>query len=280
MKRIGTALLLLIPSLCLATDISIGGVPLAIPSPGGFSPVTPEMGNLFEMQKQFVAPMNEEYVTFIPDGDVPAALRGEIPELPRRFTVQTSKSIVSAIVPTADFGRLKDTIKTQNAEIAAKVAEKLPDMMQQFNQGTLEKYNVDLALSVSQMLPMPPHEESDRSLAYSALVRYEMNDANGNPAPFVVALTATFVHVKGKILFLYSYADEADLEWTRQASRDWAQAVIAANPSGPADAAKEALPATVAGIDWGQVGEKALGGALIGVVVGLIAWLMNRRKAA
>ena len=85
MRSIIFTLLLISSSLSWSSDISIGGVSLVIPKPEGFSPVTPKMAVLYEAQKQFVAPTNEEFVTFIPDDVVEMVLKDEIPELPRRF---------------------------------------------------------------------------------------------------------------------------------------------------------------------------------------------------
>lgn len=280
MRTIFLALLLLAPGVTWTADISVGGVSFAIPSPNGFSAVTPQMGLLSEVQKQFVAPTNKEFVAFIPEHDVPAALRDEIPDLPRRFTVQTAKSIVGVSVSSSDFAKLKNIIKTQNGEILKKVESQLPGLTRQMNEGITKKYDVDPAFSVSQMVPMPFHEETERTLAYSALVKYDMKDERGNPTTFVVIVTATFAHIKSKVLFLYAYSEESGLEWSREASRQWASAIIAANPSDLQTSVREMTPSAISGIDWGKVGAKAVAGAIIGLIVGLIGWLVNRGKAS
>jgi hypothetical protein len=280
MKTICLVLLLLSPALSWSADISVGGVSLVIPQPKEFSLVTSQMALLFEVQKQFVAHMNEEFVAFIPDRDVPAVLKDEIPDLPRRFTVQTAKSLIGVSVTTSDFSKLKNTIKSQNDEIIKRLEAQVPELMGKINDGFEEKYNVDLALSVSQMIPMPVHEETERTLSYSSLVKYEIKDEHGNPAPFVAVVTATFVHVKSKILFLYSYAEESGLEWSKEASRKWTDDVVMANPSDFKATVKEAIPSSVSGVDWGEVGAKAVVGAIIGLVIGLVGWLRNRGKTS
>jgi hypothetical protein len=280
MRTIYLTLLLLVPVVCGATEISIGGVSLTIPNPNGFSPVTQQMHALYDVQKQFVAPTNEEFVAFIPERDVAAALKGDIPELPRRFTVQSLKSIIQVSVSTSDFVKVKNLIKSQNDELMKKVEKQLPGLMKQLNEGITKKYDVDLALSVSQIVPMPVHEETDRTLAYSALVKYDMKDENGTPAPFVAVVTATLAHVKGKVLFLYAYAEESGLQWSKDASRQWANAVVAANPSDLRASVKEALPSALSRIDWGRVGAMAVAGAIIGLIIGLIGWAKYRGKAS
>lgn len=105
-----------------------------------------------------------------------------------------------------------------------------------------------------------------------------MNDEMGNPARFVSVVTATFVHVKGKVLFLYSYAEESALEWSKKASYEWASRVVNSNPSDFQASIKETVPSSVSSIDWGQVGVKAVIDAFIGLIIGLFGWLKNRAK--
>ncbi|MEO8459817.1 MAG: hypothetical protein ABI451_04755 [Dokdonella sp.] len=280
MRTICLALLLFVPSISVAVDISIGGVSLVIPNPVGFSPVTQQMTMLFDIEKQFVAPANEEFVAFIPEREVSAALRDDPADLHRRFTVQTAKSLVGVPVSTSDFLKLKNVIKSQNDELMKKIEGQLPGVMKEINEGITTKYDVDLALSVAQMVPLPVHQETDRTVAYSALVKYDAKDGNGSPAPFVAVVTTTFAHVKGRVLFLYSYAEESGLDWSKQASLEWANAVFAANPSNPQTSVKEVLPSAISGIDWEKIGAKAVVGAIVGLLIGLIGWVIKRGKAS
>lgn len=280
MRAVFVAMLLLASAVSGAIDISIGGVSLAIPNPIGFGPVTQQMVALHDFQKQFVAPTNEQLVAFIPEQDVPAALKGGIPDLPRRLTVQTSKSLIGVSVSNSDFVKLKNKIKSQNDDNVKKVEKDMPGLMKQISGGIAKKYDVDLALSVSHMVVLPVHEETDRTVGYSALMKYNMKGAAGNPASYVTIVTVTLTHVKGKVLFLYSYAEETGLEWSREASKQWASAIVAANPPDLQSSVKESLPSTVTGIDWEEVGAKAVAGAIIGLILGLIGWAIKRGKAS
>lgn len=118
-------------------------------------------------------------------------------------------------------------------------------MTEKINKGFSDKYGVDLAFSVSQILPMPVHEESDRTLAYSAFVRFEMNDEFGNLTPNLFVVTATVAQARDKLLLLFVYAEESGLEWNKETSRQWANSIGAANPSDAKTGAKvDALPAS------------------------------------
>jgi len=278
--RIIICFLLLVSGAVAAAEISVGGTSIIIPSPHGFAAVTPEMSTLYEFQKKFVASTNVEFQVFISEKDVPKALKDEIPDLERRFAVQTAKSLVNIPASKADFSKLKEIIKTQNDEMLKKVESAIGEAMGKINADITEQYDVDLAVSVFQMVPLPVHEETDRSLAYSSYVKYDMKDEKGNSTPFTAVVTATFVHIKGKVLFLYSYAEESALDWSKSMSAQWAKNVIKANPSDLQLSIKESLPSAVSQIDWEQVGVKALIGAIIGLIIGLIGWLVKRGKAS
>lgn len=229
LKILLLTLLISVTHLSWANEISVSGVAISIPEPQGFSPVTPEMAALYETQKQFVSPTNKEFITFIPDDLVEAALKNEVPIMERHFAVQTAIKIENKTATVADFSNLKSLIKSQNTEILKKVEAQMPDLMDQINNGFKEDYDVNLALSVSQMIPMPVHEETDLSQSYSMLVKYDMQDESGNPDPFNAMVTVTFILVKGKVLFLYTYSEESALEWNRKATSDWARLVLSAN---------------------------------------------------
>ena len=128
MRKTLSAILLLAPAVCVASNISIGDVSLTIPNPIGFGPVTQQMTALHELQKQFVAPTNEEFLAFIPEQDLPRALKGDIPDLRRRFTVQTAKSLIGVSVSSSDFAKLKNIVKSQNDDLMKKVENNIPGL--------------------------------------------------------------------------------------------------------------------------------------------------------
>ena len=194
--------------------------------------------------------------------------------------MQTAKSQLHTSVTTSNFLDLKSAVKSQNDEIFKKVKEQIPGLFEQVNSDITKKYDLNLALSMSQVIPLPVHLETDRSLAFSAFVKYNVNDSSGNAAPLVVVNTTTFIHVNGKVLFLYSFADENDLEWSRETSRQWASAIISANPSNQQVSRKEPLPPAISGIDRSKFGEKAMVGVFVGLIVGLVGWAINKSKSS
>lgn len=280
MRAIAFVLLMLLLRSSLANTISVGDTTLDIPSPDGFVAVTPQMEPVYSLLQRFVAPINIEFVSFVSAEDAALALRNEIPGLSRRFSVQTARSLQQQRVTSANFAELKALIKSQNQQIAEQTRTAINEAMGEINDDLAEQYDVDLALSISQIVPMPVHEESERSLAYSAYVKTSVNDEAGNAVPIVTTMTLSFIHVRARVLFLYSYAEESGLEWSQVASGRWSNAIVNANPLTAQSSIDENLPAAPAGIDWRQVGITAIAGAFIGLIVALLGWIFRRNKTS
>ncbi len=278
MKTLCFVLLFLTSGVSLSSEISIGSVSLEIPEPEGFSLVTPEAAPLYEATKQFVFDMNEEYAVFIPSKDIPAALNGLIPNLPRRFTVQTAKSLIDLSVTHDDFEGMKDQVKAQNKELRRVLNATIAEAIEKANEGFREQTNIDPALSVSQLEPMPAHQDTERSFAYSMLISGGATDANGNPSTFVVAGTLTLLHIKSKVLLLYAYAEESEIEWTRKRSEEWAKAILRANPNDIKSDIKEALPSTISNFNWTKIWQSALAGGVLGGLAVVLMMIVGRLR--
>jgi hypothetical protein len=87
--------LLLIPAIGSTAIINVGGVTISIPPPAGYVLITPKTSPPYELQQHSASPNNVQFASFLPEQTVPAALKRELSVLPRHFTVQTAKTIVS-----------------------------------------------------------------------------------------------------------------------------------------------------------------------------------------
>jgi hypothetical protein len=272
------ALICLLPVIGAADTVSIGGVSVVIPSPEGFAAVSQNMAALYEFQKQFVGPKNEELVAFIPEGEVPAALKDEIPDVSRRFSAQTSKTSPKITVSTSDFAKLKGLMRSEIEQLVKKVEKDLPGPVADRNAAITNKYGAEFAVSALGMVPLGFHEESDNTLAFSAFVKGTTTDVGGKAVPQVAVVTATFVLIKGKVLYVYCFGEQGDLEWSREASKRWVSTIIAANRSDLPSSVKESLPLTRTEFSWEGLGVGAIRGAVIGLFFALIGWARTRRK--
>src|SRR6185503_2873556 len=156
------------------SSINVGSTEISVPAPPGFAPVTSEMKATYQLQQQFVAPMNQLFLGFIEEGEVGTAMTDELPALNRTCTIQALKQLVGQTVSKSQFAELKKELKAQNEKMISKIEKGLPGAMKKINDGITKEYGVDVGLQLGQMIPLPVHEETDRTIAFSMLVKYEM----------------------------------------------------------------------------------------------------------
>jgi len=188
----------------------------------------------------------------------------------RTFSIQTSKTILEARLSQSQFDELRSTFREGNETAMADAREATDRMLEEFAEGVEEVSEVELALSISGMVPLAPHVDTERILAYAMYLNLEASEGDEQREIDVGVAVVNVVYVKSKVLFLYANAPREDLEWARTASQDWANAVIEANPGG----------GLASLLDWDAVLADALQGAVIGLLVGAAAWFFKRRKSA
>ena len=253
-----------------AEPFTIGGRVLEIPSPSGFYKVTPQMDAVYRLSLQMVDPMNDQLAYYISESDVPVAMSGEIPPLDRYFILKVNKKLKTMMVGSKDFTKLKNITKQQNRQMLKSVEEKMPSLIDKMSKGISEEFDVNFAMKLSQIVPLDPHYETDNAFAYSMYINYGVV-AEGSKEDLIVSATATFVNVAGKILFLYCYGPQKDLEWTRSASKAWASMVMERNALPPSRSSG-------GGFDWGRVFDKGIVGAIIGGLLALLIGVFSRFK--
>ncbi|MDB5335040.1 MAG: hypothetical protein JWN70_659 [Planctomycetaceae bacterium] len=263
MKIALTALLLIIiPSVGWTETITVGGTTMEIPAPPGFVMITPEMMPLRDVQRQTVPATNEQFIAFIAEADKPAALKGEIPDLTRTFSVQVPTDLITRLSTNAEFRELKDLFKNQSAAIENQLKRDTPQLTDKMNKGLSDALDTDVGLAVNEVKMLPPHHETERSLAFSAITKFSVNDEAGKRVPLVTAATSTAIHIKGRTIIVYAYAEESGLEWGREISKQWADAIIKANPSDASTALQEAAKA--GGFNWTKILIPAIVGGIVG----------------
>lgn len=272
MKTIlGSILLLFLLGIVRAATFSVGGVDIEVPSPEGFSRVTEEMDAVYRMSLNLADPMNDQLAYYIAESDAPVAMSGEMPSLKRYYILKVNRELKNRAIGSKGFAELKSVTKRQNREIFKSVETQMSGLMEKTSKGISNEFDVDFALKLSQMVPLDPHYEADNALAYSMYCNLGVA-VEGSKRDVIVSVTATFVNVAGKVLFLYCYGSQEDLEWTRSASKAWAEIVMASNSQPPSHSSDNR------GFDWNRVLERGLIGAIVGGLMGLFAALFSRSK--
>jgi hypothetical protein len=223
-------LTLVVPVASLAASVVVGAMPITIPDPSGFAPVTPQMKSAFELQKQSAPPGVEQFESYIPTSEVQNALddAGDL-NLNRRFDVDAARKSLNLYFTLSDFSQLKEVIRNQNDEIVRRAKQEFPQVMENLNSYIARGSGIEKAISVMDVIALPPHEETARTVSYSLFEKFSVKNNAGAPTIHVAAATITYLYVKGKILILHCFAEKQGLEWSRSALKQWADAIMAAN---------------------------------------------------
>ena len=257
-------------------DIDIGGTAITIPAPNGFLPVTGNMPMVNQFLENLVAPQNIRFISFIPEQALSAMRRGELPDLTHHVSVQTAKAVVNTTVTRAGFEKFKQLMRTQNAELVRKTEKEAPGFMDRVNQGMGSDFNVKPDFKFNGVAMLPPHDENARWFAFSSFVNLSARTRDGTLTNFVGTVTTTCLLVKARIFFIYVNGTGDDLHWTRQVSKDWAAAILAANPPDAITNAKESPP--YGSLDWNRVVRIAVIGGMVGGLFGLTRFFFRRRQ--
>ena len=206
-------------------------------------------------------PLNDTLASYILESDVSAARARavELPALVRYFLLKVGKGTQNRTVGKDEFAALKKLITNQNDELRERAFERT-------RAAARDKLGVEIGLLRS----LAPHYEEEDAIALSTFIK--VTGDQGTTAA-TLACTSTYLNVTGRLLFLYSYGQQEDLEWTRTASRDWAKRIMTSNTQPP--------PKSPGGrFDWDKIMERALAGGLMGGLIALIVitwgWLRRR----
>ena len=266
------SLLMAIPSIFVRADtFEVGGKTIIVPVPQGFVRVTEDMIAVNSICEQAAAadPANDTLASYILESGVPAAVAGEIPPLDRYFVLKVSKGMQNLTVGKNDFAEFKKIIRDQNDELLKSVNPQIREGMSKMSEGVSQDFDINFAMEISQMVPLAPHYEEENAIAFSMFANYEVAAEDVNETD-IVSSTSTYLNAAGRVLFLYSYGQQGDLEWTRNASREWGKRVMESNTQPPQKSPDDLR------FDWNEIMGKALAGAIAGGLVALIAIVFRR----
>jgi hypothetical protein len=271
-KKIILLLVLFLGISSWAGDVNInaGGTTMVIPPPDGFQIVPKDLSGLDLYFAKMVAPQNFRFVSFVSTSDVAAIRNGVTPAYIHNVSVQTNLKLVNHSATRQQFEETKHSLRTENEEIMKKVEKELPNALDKANKGIEEAFKANPNMKFKGMAMLPPHDEGDRQLAFSMLVNITAANPDGTTTNFTGTVTTTFLFTKAKIFFTYVYGTKDELDWTRQVAKQWASAILAANPS---DASEVTQESARQGFDGNQV----LVSSLIGGVIGGLSVLFRKK---
>ena len=211
----------------------IGGTPIKIPTPSGFAPVTPDMKLVYNWQVQFISPRNSQLGFFISEHEIVQALKNELPMMRRSFRIAITKdaSAAKVLVSDKDFASLVSAINADNQKYSAELLAQMPELLKSPNQNIEKIFKMNPKKSVLQLVVLPVHISTKDAVSYSTFSKATRANKAGGVDTTIVCATATIVHIKKKLAYLYCYGGENDLEWTRKNAKLWTEAILAVNQS-------------------------------------------------
>jgi hypothetical protein len=216
-----------------AVNITVDNTRLILPNPIGFGLITPKMTEVYEMQSHFISEQNLQFACFIPKAQIQQLGNEPLPKLSRTFRVQTPKGMETEVLTSEQFLKLKESVRktTDEAfkEVASRQMAKENTQLEITNNELIELLKYDPDLSLKQAILVKGMEENKQSISFSMLMKSTIDDDKGQPKVSVGCGTITYLLIKNKLLFLYAFGEEKDLEWTRTMSKQWATSIISAN---------------------------------------------------
>lgn len=246
---------------------------LNIPAPIGFVRVTPQMNAVYRLSQLTTSSSNEQLAFYIQEKDGPAAMSGALPKLNRYFSLQLNKRLKGAIVTGKDFGNFKNVIKRQNADLIKSLESQFPSLFDIKSRQISKAFNIQIALRLTTMIPLEMHVDENNAFAYSFFGKLGISTEE-NQKDLILSGTCSFINVSDKVVFLYCYGEQDDLDWTRTASRDWAERIL----NNTSTEAQKTTARTNQALDWGKVGERTLIGVTAVAVVFLGSYLVSNSR--
>ncbi len=251
----------------------INGRKILVPTPTGFVRVTEQMQALDEYSRKMKDPANDMLAFYIPEAAAPEALSGKIPSLDRWLVIKVNKELRDVFATPRDFALLKSGMVKHIEEANEQIKAQVNEALRETSQSISKSYDTSFSATVSEMVPLPVHYETPDTLSYSMHLGYGATNGAENSTNRMIS-TSTIMNVSGTILFLYCYAPNDQLDWSRTFSRDWSNSIQASN---------ENLPAARKSRFWDQTLSRLLITTVFGGIGGLIfggILIWNARKKA
>jgi len=232
--RILSALLLV--GFCLnagAVDIVVGERTISVPVPEGYVELTPDMSPYYESMWAYVAASNHRYLTLVQESRAGAMRRGESVDVARYMNIETEKNLSRMAITAAQFDEFQGVMRNQLFELTARVEELLPEMTRAGNASLSEQFDAELAVDLGGVVPLPIHHDTDNAIASSMFMTVSATVNGEDMGSDVLSATMLTLHVRDKVLFLYVYGAQADLLWTRETAKAWADNILAENGNSP-----------------------------------------------
>lgn len=253
-------------------SVEVGGRTIVVPSPGDFVRIDGINAAMDKATAALLPASNRSVIWFSTTGDLERLKKGEPAEQSRSFNIQVVRSVESMEIGEKTFGQLRDQSRAEIEKMRANLDAEIKKATTSGNKRLTGEFGDDLGLSISDTAVLGFFDEAPSSLGFTMAMNVR-SKAGGSAAGTKRLVAAIMTPVNGRLLNLYAYSDytgAADRQWAEKAVSEWRDAILGANP-------RVQGPSAGGGI-LGNIGGSAMKGALIGAGVGLVMWLLKRKK--
>ncbi|WP_298862273.1 hypothetical protein [uncultured Gimesia sp.] len=280
MKKKFTSLFVLtcLPLSLYADSIKVGETELEIPAPAGFVLTTSEMAVQapFSQKLPALGSGTELIADYISQDEVPAVLEGKRSPGRKFISLYVSQNTRSKTVGVQDFDKIKSNTKRENHHAMNQMRDANPELFDSIREKIEQNSDGKIKLQIPQFILLKEHFETPHAISYSSLYTFKLIEDDGNKKA-VICYTMTDLNPAGKMLFMLCGAPQDDLEWTRSASKAWAEAILNANPEAPEGSHLEEKSPPINLIQAGDVPKLVLATILIGI--GLLYLCLKKRPS-
>lgn len=216
--------LLLLPLASRADEkVKVGSAGIQIPLPQGFERYDGIDAKTDKIMQSMLPPSNRSLLVLAPPDKVARLKAGEVSNLDRFMNIQTLRQAEGQEVTLKDFQQILPSLEKQFSPQGGG----LGDVEKETNK-RIEEAKLGVELKLGQPVLLGTSNKTDRSLDMAMLLKTTV----GTEKPTTMVAAASFMLVRGKVLFVYVYAnfDEPDdVKWARDTVAQWRKAIRAAN---------------------------------------------------
>jgi hypothetical protein len=209
----------------------LGTANVVIPSPAGFEEATSQLERVKAVLEATESPLNDLLASHMPSETIARMKRGEA-VTPEFYTkVSVLKQMRAANISPADFASLVSAFRSSFGQVLDPEGPQMKSILKNVENGLNGLTDEKTTVGLSQ--PVNLGEFENQPNAFGMLILMTMKFQTGDrqvEAPLVCA--ASFVRVKQRVLFVYTYRrykSAEDREAVRRFTKQWLGQILAAN---------------------------------------------------
>ena len=238
----------------LAETFKVSGTPIEISPPQGFARATKQIEKTFSETFAAANPRPTVLSVYIPEVSLQKILRGNDVGYDKFYLLHTFPTVIRGTMSIQGFSEFKQGIKNTTRNTQKELQDRL-------EQKGVPLDDITAALQAVPVFVLDFHYETDWALSYS-MYNVVPGETSGSGVSFRVS-TMTVFNVSGKVLALMCIAQADQIEWTREASRTWVEAITKTNPPPPNRRTASGEAAYQRGRKFGYIAGFILGGFIV-----------------